>query len=183
MVLQSISSLTRQPRVHILGLGSIGAFAAHALAEIPNVRPRITLLLHRPSLLEDYVKNGSRISVKNNDGQTSHSNGYSFETLHEGRWYRVSEQQVQTWRPPMATIESVVTDEVENLVVCVKTTQTVNALRPLKERLSPRSTILFLQNGSGMIEEVNEHLFTDPGTRPKLHHRRHGAWNRHERSI
>ena len=157
-------AILRQPRVHILGLGSIGTFAAHALAEIPN-RPRITLLLHRPSLLESYVKNGRKISLKENDGRVSNSDGYSFETLHDGRyWYPISSEQTQTWHAPTESLS--LTDIVENLVVCVKTTQTVNALRPLKERLTAESTILFLQNGSGMIEEVNEHLFTDPETRP-----------------
>lgn len=34
------------------------------------------------------------------------------------------------------------------------------------ELVSGASNILFLQNGSGMIEEINANLFQDPSTRP-----------------
>ena len=42
-------------RIHILGIGNLGAFVAHSLAGIPD-RPPITLLLHRRQLRvwEDY---------------------------------------------------------------------------------------------------------------------------------
>lgn len=37
----------RPPRVHVLGFGSIGPFAAHLLAEVPYpLTPSVTLLLH-----------------------------------------------------------------------------------------------------------------------------------------
>lgn len=53
-----------------------------------------------------------------------------------------------------------------NLIVAVKATQTTSALQQLKYRLTPQSTILFLQNGCGMIDEVNERLFPHPTERP-----------------
>ncbi|KAH2307785.1 hypothetical protein LV164_004343 [Aspergillus fumigatus] len=59
-----------------------------------------------------------------------------------------------------------ITSHISNLIICVKATQTVSALRPLVHRLNSTSNILFLQNGSGMIEEVDAHLFQDPLTRP-----------------
>ncbi|KAK9433325.1 ketopantoate reductase PanE/ApbA C terminal-domain-containing protein, partial [Lipomyces doorenjongii] len=61
---------------------------------------------------------------------------------------------------------SPITDVIDNLIICVKATQTVDALRPIHHRLTSQSNILFLQNGSGMIEEVNAHLFTNPNKRP-----------------
>lgn len=64
---RSISSIAMPPRVHVLGLGSIGTFAAHSLAEIPN-RPSIILLLHRASLLDGYIKNGNRILLETRRG-------------------------------------------------------------------------------------------------------------------
>lgn len=57
-------------------------------------------------------------------------------------------------------------DVIDDLIVCVKTTQTVAALRPLLPRLSPKSSIMFLQNGAGMIEDVNAHLFPNTASRP-----------------
>ncbi|KAK9321851.1 ketopantoate reductase PanE/ApbA-domain-containing protein [Lipomyces orientalis] len=149
--------MTGQNRVHVLGLGSIGTFAAHSLAEIPELS--ITLLLHRASLLDSYVRNGSRISLKTIEGDVVSHSKYNFEILREGSWYLPFSTEPATG--------SMVTEEIENLIVCVKATQTVEALRPLKQRLTRNSTILFLQNGSGMIDDANRQLFVDPQTRPK----------------
>ncbi|KAK2813874.1 hypothetical protein FQN50_000275 [Emmonsiellopsis sp. PD_5] len=144
---------TQSPRVHVLGLGSIGSFAAHSLAEIPSP-PSITLLLHRASLLDEYRANGSQITLERNDGTIVNHSDYSFEVLHGDSWRSAS--------PELSPIN----DTIENLILSVKGYQTVDALRPLKHRLGPNSTILFLQNGCGMIDEANEHLFADPATRP-----------------
>ncbi|KAI9819193.1 MAG: hypothetical protein M1827_007349 [Pycnora praestabilis] len=53
-----------------------------------------------------------------------------------------------------------------NLIVTTKAGNTVSALRRIKHRLSRESTILFLQNGMGILEEVNSKLFPDVETRP-----------------
>lgn len=42
----------------------------------------------------------------------------------------------------------------------------VEALQSLKPRLGPRSNLLFLQNGCGVIDAVNKDLFPDQLTRP-----------------
>jgi 2-dehydropantoate 2-reductase len=159
--------MARQPRVHVLGLGSIGTFAAHSLAEIPG-QPMITLLCHRPSLLQEYIKNGRKISLKTVEGPTVSHGGYNLEVLRDGQWYLPSLEQdpIQLHPDVLSRAESPVSDIIENLIISVKATQTVDALRPLKQRLTAQSTIMFLQNGSGMIEAVNEKLFSDPQTRP-----------------
>ncbi|KAK2801328.1 hypothetical protein FQN51_005428 [Onygenales sp. PD_10] len=149
------TSPSQSPRVHVLGLGSIGSFAAHSLAEIPSP-PSVTLLLHRASLLDEYRANGSQITLERNDGTIVNHGGYSFEVLHGDSWRSASSSHES----------SRINDTIENLILSVKGYQTVDALRPLKHRLGPTSTILFLQNGCGMIDEANDHLFTDPATRP-----------------
>ncbi|KAK1138548.1 2-dehydropantoate 2-reductase (Ketopantoate reductase) (KPA reductase) (KPR) [Aspergillus melleus] len=149
------------PRIHVLGLGSIGCFAAHCITEIPG-GPSITLLLHRKSLLDAYRQNGNRMLVQTPEGKHISSEGYSFEVLeNKDQWYHTSPDDVSD------TVREPASESIENLIVCVKATQTVEALRPLVRRLGPTSTILFLQNGSGMIEEVNAHLFTSPEMRPR----------------
>lgn len=57
-------------------------------------------------------------------------------------------------------------DIIHNLIVCTKTIRTVVALSRLKHRLNAQSTICFLQNGMGVIDDVNAELFPDPATRP-----------------
>lgn len=53
-----------------------------------------------------------------------------------------------------------------NLVVSVKAPRTVKAIEAVAHRLTSESTILFLQNGMGTIDEVNEKLFPNEERRP-----------------
>lgn len=57
-------------------------------------------------------------------------------------------------------------DTIHNLIVTTKAAYTVAALAVIKHRLKSSSTICFLQNGMGVIEEVNEKIFPDEDTRP-----------------
>ncbi|KAG8534257.1 uncharacterized protein KY384_001101 [Bacidia gigantensis] len=56
---------------------------------------------------------------------------------------------------------------IHNLIVTTKAYATAKALKPFAHRLTTESTILFLQNGIGVIDEVNEICFPDPETRPQ----------------
>ncbi|KAJ4264351.1 2-dehydropantoate 2-reductase (Ketopantoate reductase) (KPA reductase) (KPR) [Fusarium torreyae] len=152
-------SATR-PRVHVLGLGSIGTFAAHCLAEIsPPFSPSVTLLLHRASLVDEYLNNESHITLETREGETVKHGNYRLEFLEGNNWYGFDKS---TGRASGTRR----TDIIDNLIVSVKTPQTAAALRPLKDRLNASSHVLFLQNGSGMIEEVNKKVFTEESTRP-----------------
>lgn len=148
--------LRSQPRVHILGLGSIGTFAAHCLAAITS-RPPITLLLHRHSLVDNFTRNGRSIQLKTNDGLTDKQTGFDIEFLDKGLWYRKHDSA----EPATAT-----NSHIKHLLVCTKTIQTVEALRPLAHRLSSTSTIVILQNGCGIVDELNRTLFRKENERP-----------------
>ena len=53
-----------------------------------------------------------------------------------------------------------------NLIVSVKAPRTIKAIQAVAHRLVPESTILLLQNGMGIIDELNEKLFPDEEHRP-----------------
>ncbi|KAF2163021.1 hypothetical protein M409DRAFT_68665 [Zasmidium cellare ATCC 36951] len=55
---------------------------------------------------------------------------------------------------------------IHNLILTTKTIRTISALSRIRHRLNRDSTICFLQNGMGVIDDVNEQLFPDPATRP-----------------
>ncbi|KAJ6032899.1 hypothetical protein N7460_001185 [Penicillium canescens] len=148
---------SKKPRVHVLGLGSIGTFAAHSLFELPDL-PSVTLLCHRPSLLDAYRDNGNQILLETREGDEIGRKGYDFEVFRDGTWYSGSEIEGSDC--------SAQTGVIENLIVAAKTTQTVSALRPLRHRLTPQSNVLFLQNGCGTIDEVNTQLFPKSVERP-----------------
>ncbi|EMC98048.1 hypothetical protein BAUCODRAFT_32053 [Baudoinia panamericana UAMH 10762] len=55
---------------------------------------------------------------------------------------------------------------IDNLIVTVKAPQTIAALSAIAHRLNQTSTICFLQNGLGIVDEMNDKLFPDIATRP-----------------
>lgn len=121
----------------------------------PEPPAAVTLLLHHESLYEEYIRNNSSIALRTLDGGIANHGGYDVELHKNG-----------TWQTPSPTLTLTPANKTNNnLIVTVKATQTVSALRALKSRLSPSSTVLFIQNGCGMIDYVNELLFEDPGTR------------------
>lgn len=134
---------SRTGRIHVLGLGNLGRLFAHELAIQPSPPP-ITLLLHRPGLLEEWDEAGRKIEITT-EGVVSSSSNYDVEL--------VSRQPRQ--------------DEIiENLIVATKTLNTVKALSSIKHRLTYNSTVLFTQNGMGTTEEVTNALFPNPSSSP-----------------
>ena len=156
-------------RIHIIGIGSIGTFVAHCLRTLPNPPP-ITLMIHREAYYDAWCKQARIIRLINratdvNDEQV----GYDVDLLETD-----SGQEPAKWRfvPTNETVlergEQMDTGEVfiSCLVCVVKGPHTVLAMRSIKHRVDSRTTICFIQNGLGQIEELNEQVFTDPATRP-----------------
>ncbi|KAB8295741.1 hypothetical protein EYC80_008566 [Monilinia laxa] len=56
--------------------------------------------------------------------------------------------------------------KISNLIVTTKAHKTVDALSMIKHRLSPTSTVLFIHNGMGVIEDVNTYMFPNAQHRP-----------------
>ncbi|KAI5295367.1 hypothetical protein KEM52_001638 [Ascosphaera acerosa] len=57
-------------------------------------------------------------------------------------------------------------DPIDHLVLACKATQVNRALRSVAHRLHPASTIVFLQNGMGVTDEVDRTVFPDAAARP-----------------
>ncbi|PGH12528.1 hypothetical protein AJ80_06689 [Polytolypa hystricis UAMH7299] len=131
--------------IHILGIGNLGKLVAHSLRKSHPKTP-ITLLFHRPALVEEWNKAGQCIELVR-DGVSDRQSGFTYESVSEGK------SQLQ---------DAVI----RNLVVATKSYATANALQSLRGRLIPSSTLLFLQNGIGTIDEVNSSLFNQPSSRP-----------------
>ena len=163
-------------KIYILGIGSIGKLIAHSLCDLPNPPP-ITLLLHRGDLYTEWLGRPKEITITTK-GVSVTRRGFDAEMARYG-WRRYGRrvsvdefldpptdprQFKEKQEPESPDIENV--ELIHNLIVTVKTPNTVGALLAVKHRLSPSSSILFLQNGMGIIEQVNEKVFTDPATRP-----------------
>jgi 2-dehydropantoate 2-reductase len=136
--------MTNSPaRIYVLGIGNIGRFFAHALANSPEPPP-ISLLFHREGLLSDWDNAGRTISITTNS-VTASQGVYSTEVIGDSKYD---------------------TAVIENLIVATKSIHTAAALSAIKHRLTSSSTALFTQNGMGTVKEVVTSIFPDINQRP-----------------
>jgi 2-dehydropantoate 2-reductase len=167
-------------RIHILGTGNIGKLVAHSLRDLPNPPP-VTLLFHKGEYYHDWLASAQEIRITTN-GITTARNGFDAELARPGwRKHGLSVTMADKFDPPAEEVPHLLktqgfqevsppdegnTDPIDNLIVTVKAPQTVSALLAIRQRLGPDTSILFLQNGMGIMDEVNEKVFPDPSTRP-----------------
>ncbi|PWY79437.1 2-dehydropantoate 2-reductase [Aspergillus sclerotioniger CBS 115572] len=166
-------------RIHILGLGNVGTFVAHSLMSRPSPPP-VTLLLHNPDLYSSWLAK-KRCLALNSNGLDDIKTGFDVNVLSGKSWHSFPywDQNGEDAQPIAETegdveeflAESAEDDErIECLVVAVKAPVTAMALESVSHRLTPDSTVLLLQNGMGVIDELNEKVFPDPQNRPNYMH-------------
>lgn len=150
------------PRVYILGTGSVGKLIAHSIRGVAEPPP-VTLLFHRPTFRKDFEAAGSVLKLTTGKN-TEEQGGYSSELVLPQRRHAEKRPNIPTDRERFEDQTS--EEPITNLIVSVKAPDTISALREVAHRLSPESTVLFMQNGMGVIDEVNEELFPNPTSRP-----------------
>ncbi|KAI9740120.1 MAG: hypothetical protein M1818_004871 [Claussenomyces sp. TS43310] len=155
---------TTSHTIHILGAGNIGKFVAYALAGLAD-RPTITLLLHHPHAIQQWYDEGQFIDVVR-QGLSDARAGFNVEYTEMAPYWPRGQ--------PMSEFDRIFSYSknrdhwyIEKLVVTTKASFTVSALLSIKDRLGPSSTICFLQNGMGIIDEVNHRVFPNLATRPR----------------
>jgi 2-dehydropantoate 2-reductase len=149
--------------IHVLGSGPNGKFIAHCLAGLPNT-PLVTLLLHRPLLMQQWHDEGETLRLLRDDKVTIRSglnieSSVHFQQKDPQQRFPGFRGNLQHWaEPPDSTID--------HLIVTTEGFTTTSALTAIKHRLGTASTICFIQDGLGIIENVNSLVFPDPHTRP-----------------
>jgi len=142
----------------------------------------VTLVFHKKSYLDTWEAGNKEITLKT-DGISVARSGFNVEYYRAA--FRRHGQQVtydeymsplidphlqaevsRSEEAPSPLDENASHKPIHNLIVCVKAVDTVGALLNIRHRLQPESSILFLQNGMGIIDQVNTEVFPDPTTRP-----------------
>lgn len=101
---------------------------------------------------EDPSKLETRIDVRFTQAeQDVHKSQQKVEDIETSRQVRFPDDQEET---------------IYHLIVSVKAPQTVKAIQAVAHRLTKDSSILFLQNGMGIAQEVNEKIFPNEKHRP-----------------
>ncbi|MCJ1322908.1 hypothetical protein MMC15_008258 [Xylographa vitiligo] len=149
-IMENSSKNALPRRIYILGNGNVGKLVAHSLAGIPN-RPPITFLLHHQGIVNQWYKGGKSIEIIRY-GTAERSSDFDVEL--SSRHGRDEPSFLQSQRT------------IHNLIVSVKAQATVEALSTVAHRLRRESTLLFVNDGMGILDELNKKVFPDPETRP-----------------
>nr|ABR28366.2 bassianolide synthetase [Xylaria sp. BCC 1067] len=118
--------ISSESRIHILGVGNLGKFVAHALRKRHPQLP-ITLLFHRADLVSEWDAAVKAITCVTS-GVSDKSTGFDVEFLSNSTGHKTL---------------------IKHLIVATRTYMTVSAVDLVKRRLESTSSILFLQNGMG----------------------------------
>ncbi|CAO3621321.1 unnamed protein product [Mucor hiemalis] len=119
--------------IHVLGTGAIGCHVSSILKAHKN---KVTLLLRSPGHLNDFQSRNNTITYRS-AGQVNEIEGFGASVIGE-----------KTDNAPIAS-----------LIVATKAHHTLKAIAPVASRLSSKSSILLLQNGMGVAEELLEKLW------------------------
>jgi 2-dehydropantoate 2-reductase len=164
----------RDRRIHIMGIGNVGSFIAHALRGLPNAPP-VTLIFARWEKLNEWKASPQRLSLITDD-DVEVRDGYDAEIAIPRIRYHKKEVGLNSASAVVAEgaagegatqiLSGESAEPISSLIVCSKAPFVLQALSSVKHRLHKNSVILFLQNGMGTVEEVTRDIFPDPATRP-----------------
>ncbi|KAK4176718.1 putative bassianolide synthetase [Triangularia setosa] len=136
------------PTIYILGAGNIGKYVAHALAtHVPSVP--VTLIFRKRDSYHKFIAGGRKLTRWVDDQTKDSRSGFGAEWI--GRYKKLD-----------------CSTHIGNLIVATKGQQTLDPVGFLAPRLDRNSTVLLLQNGMGIQEELNSQIlaFQSPKNRP-----------------
>lgn len=160
-------------RIHILGVGNVGTFVAHALRGIVNPPP-VTLIFSRWDKVNEWDESPKILTLVT-DGDPETRDGYDAEIAIPRIRYHGKEVGLNASSAVSAgndaafgkeILEGESTEPIRSLIICSKAPNVLQGLSSVKHRLDKHSVILFLQNGMGISEEVSKEIFPDPAARP-----------------
>ena len=169
-------------RFHVLGIGPIGSLLAFHLRRAVPPAHIVTLVHKSQRQANNFNASGGAIRVELDGVALSEANfeGEVFEAYHDRELIQTSKSgRSPEARPdPLHTAPGPSATAIHSLFVTTKAHQTIGAIRRLLPRLSGNSTIVLLQNGMGIYEQLIQDIFRNPAQRPHfiLASNTHGAW-------
>ncbi|KAF5385094.1 hypothetical protein D9615_001272 [Tricholomella constricta] len=164
-------------RFHILGLGPIGNLISYHLRRALPRDHSITLIHRTQSQANAAIAQGGAIRIESQGIITTADDYQSevFEGLEAAN--SLNSQAIPKRVGGPETIES--------LFITTKAHQTVPAVRRLLPRLSANTTIVLMQNGMGIYEELVHDIFRNPEQRPHfiLASNTHGAFRKNAHFV
>ncbi|KAK0198845.1 ketopantoate reductase PanE/ApbA C terminal-domain-containing protein [Armillaria mellea] len=142
-------------RFHTIGLGPIGSLITHHLKSSIGLADTVTIIRRNNRQAREFGELfGNTIRVEHH-GIPSVSTGYFCQIPNPTH----SHSKVAQESPE---------DVIDSLIVTMKTYHTFPMMRMLSSRLTSASTIVLLQTGMGVYEELVQRIFHDPRERPNF---------------
>ncbi|KAK9454731.1 ketopantoate reductase PanE/ApbA C terminal-domain-containing protein, partial [Dipodascopsis uninucleata] len=135
----------------VLGAGSIGCFVASSLRRMRNA-PLITLVM-RTKESSDVMKNVAKNTILIEEPSEDNSKGTRL----------VAANNISS-----CTIEEAKQSSIKYLIVCTKSHQTISAISLLKDQINRKSTIVLLQNGMGLVQQLLKEVWKNSDDRPNI---------------
>ncbi|KAI9493410.1 2-dehydropantoate 2-reductase [Zychaea mexicana] len=129
-------------RFHILGTGAIGSHIATEL----KARHPVTLILRSQRAVQEFRERNNEITYKRVGSNPRQIQGFDAVAMDD--------------TTHMSTIET--------LVLATKATHAVDAVRSVRPFLTPLSTLVLLQNGMGIADELLQSLWPVPEQQPSV---------------
>jgi 2-dehydropantoate 2-reductase len=149
--------------IHILGLGTAGKYIAHSFASLPY-GPPVTLLMHRPFIMQQWHDEGAAIRVLIN-GEFHVQTGFHIES--SAKFQRQDpRERFPAFGPNLEHSAEPPSSVIDTLIVTTDAQTTIPALSSIRHRLRKSTTICFIQDGLGIIEKINKTIFPDSHERP-----------------
>jgi 2-dehydropantoate 2-reductase len=196
-------------RFHVIGIGSIGSLVSYHLRRALAPQHQISLIVRRVNNhIEPPPQTPKRITIECN-GLKASVDGFEveyanplmqdiYDLLRQQRQANIQrmqdladvaaanpQDQAPSWI--RRTISSLPVEgrrptQIDSLIVATKATAVVRAIEECKDRLHSGTTIVLLQNGMGVYEDVVDRLFPNPESRPNfiIASTTHGAWKKTE---
>ena len=157
-------------RFHVLGLGPLGVLIAYHLRAAS--RP-VTLVYKTYKQARTSHTRGKGAVCVEARGVLQRCSGFEYEVVHKidesgvGVVYspNLTRKQMRSY---VAPTEDIHTRPIDSLIVTTRPNYTAMALSHLLPRLNASSTIVLLQDGMGILEELVQNVFRNPGTRPNF---------------
>lgn len=149
--------------IHILGTGTVGRFIAHSLVRMTE-SPPVVMLLHRPLLMQQWHQEGAAINFIK-DGKIDSRSELRVESA-AGFHAKDPNSKVRGFSRDSPRKADAPDNIIETLIVTTDGSRTLSALSAIKHRLRAYSTVCFVQDGLGVVDQINEIVFPRPSSRP-----------------
>ncbi|KAF7799347.1 hypothetical protein EIP86_010579 [Pleurotus ostreatoroseus] len=153
--------------ITILGLGPVGCLVAHHLRQSLPIQHTIALVHKNLRGMRDARALGEGVTLENS-GVPITVGGFIHEAFDTSDEVKPAESR-QRIPPPHLTptpADPRPEEPIDSLILCVKAHQTVETIEKLLPRLTPASTIVLLQNGMGIYEDIVTKIFRNSHERP-----------------